>query len=71
MKLNKITAGIILIAGVFVFTFATFHSAMADQKVYKWRAQTYAVPGSVGYKALDIALKNLKEATAGRLDIKL
>jgi TRAP-type mannitol/chloroaromatic compound transport system substrate-binding protein len=71
MKLKKITTSIILIAGIFVFTFATFHSALADQKVYNWRAQTYAVPGSVGYKALEIALKNLKAATAGRIDIKL
>ena len=71
MKLKKLAAGMILMAGVFVFTFVAFHSALADQKVYKWRAQTYAVPGSVGYKALEIALENLKEATGGRIDIKL
>jgi TRAP-type C4-dicarboxylate transport system substrate-binding protein len=46
-------------------------SASAKEKVYKWRAQTYAVPGSVGYKAAEIALANLKKATNGRLDIKI
>ena len=71
MRLSKIITRIILITGVLLFTSMAFHSALADQKVFKWRAQTYAVPGSVGYKALDMALQNLKEATGGRLDIKL
>ena len=42
---------------------------MADQKINKWRAQTYAVPGSVGYKALEIALQNLKAATLEELTL--
>ncbi|SDP32626.1 TRAP transporter substrate-binding protein DctP [Desulforhopalus singaporensis] len=46
-------------------------TVVAGESVYKWRAQTYAVPGSVGYKALEAALKDLKEATSGRLDITL
>lgn len=46
-------------------------TAHAADKVYNWRAQTYAVPGSVGYKALEQALENLKASTGGRLDIKL
>ena len=71
MKLNKFMKSIILVAAIFVFTFVSFHGAQADQEVFKWRAQTYAVPGSVGYKALEIALNNLKEMTGGRLDIKL
>ena len=71
MKLNKKTSSAILIVGIFIFTLILSHSALAEQKVYKWRAQTYAVPGSVGYKALDMALKNLKAATGGRIDIKL
>jgi len=43
----------------------------AQQKVFKWRAQTYAVPGTVGYKSQEIALQHLKEATGGRLEVKL
>ena len=43
----------------------------AADKAYKWRAQTYAVPGSVGYKALEMALESLKKASGGRIEIKL
>lgn len=43
----------------------------AKEKVYKWRAQTYAVPGSVGYKSVEMAMESLKKATGGRLEIKL
>ena len=68
---RKLITKMILIAMVLVFSLVSVHSASADQKVFKWRAQTYAVPGSVGYKALDIALKHLKEATGGRIDVKL
>ena len=41
------------------------------EKVYKWRCQTYAVPGSVGYKALEESIADLKEATNGQIDIAL
>lgn len=71
MKRNSLLRRIVLIATVLVFSVAVAHTALAAPKVFKWRAQTYAVPGSVGFKALEISLKNLKEATGGRIDIKL
>jgi TRAP-type mannitol/chloroaromatic compound transport system substrate-binding protein len=55
--------------GMLLGIFST--SAFAKETVFKWRAQTYAVAGSVGYKALETALESLKEASNGRLDIKL
>lgn len=48
----------------------TFQTATAE-KVYKWRCQTYAVPGSVGYKALEQSIADLKEASNGQIDIAL
>ncbi|MDZ7760501.1 MAG: TRAP transporter substrate-binding protein DctP [Desulfovermiculus sp.] len=45
--------------------------AGAAEKVHKWRCQTYAVPGSVGYKALEESIAELKEATNGQIDISL
>jgi TRAP-type mannitol/chloroaromatic compound transport system substrate-binding protein len=39
--------------------------------VYKWKCQTYAVPGSVAFRAQELGFKFLKDATAGRLDVKL
>ncbi len=68
MMRRRLTACAILAAMVLAFTVV---SVSAKEKVYKWRAQTYAVPGSVGYKAAETALANLKKATDGRLDIKL
>lgn len=71
MNQKKLVALITVIAMILVGSTAGAWAASSDQKVFKWRAQTYAVPGSVGYKALEIALQNLKKATGGRLDIKL
>ena len=42
-----------------------------SSKVFKLKAQTYATPGTIGFKGTEIALQHLKEATGGRLDIKL
>jgi len=71
MKEKKLIAFITLITMILVLSLSVAYAAPAKQKVYKWRAQTYAVPGSVGYKTLDQSLKDLKTATGGRLDIKL
>jgi TRAP-type mannitol/chloroaromatic compound transport system substrate-binding protein len=67
MKSRKLTIGFLVITLVLAVSIT---SSAAD-KVFKWRAQTYAVPGSVGFKAAEQALNSLKEATGGRLDIKL
>ncbi len=40
-------------------------------KVFKWRMQTYASPGTPGFESQKIAIAQLKAATGGRLDIKL
>ena len=45
--------------------------AVAADKTFKWRMQTYASPGTPGYKSQKIALDNLRKATGGRLNIKL
>ena len=56
---------------VFTLMLSMSITVHAAEKVYKWRAQTYAVPGSVGYKALEQAIEDLKASTGGRIDIKL
>ena len=58
---------------VFVLSLAILSgpALAADKKVYKWRMQTYAVPGTVGFQSQQIAIDDLKKATNGRLDIKL
>lgn len=68
MRRGRLIGCIVLIAISLAFSVLT---ASASQKVYKWRAQTYAVPGSVGYRALAASLDQLKEASGGRLEIKL
>jgi TRAP-type mannitol/chloroaromatic compound transport system substrate-binding protein len=60
-----------LVMAVFALVAVMSGRGQAADKVYNWRAQTYAVPGSVGYKALEQALADLKASTGGRLDIKL
>lgn len=67
MKLRKLTIGFLVITLVL----AVSMTSSAADKVFKWRAQTYAPTGSVGFRAADEAFKSLKEATGGRLDIKL
>ncbi|MBI9091049.1 MAG: TRAP transporter substrate-binding protein DctP [Desulfobacterium sp.] len=71
MKCEKTVKWIVSVVSLVVICCSYSTGALAKEKVYKWRAQTYAVPGSVGYKALDIALKDLKAATNGRLDVTL
>lgn len=61
----------LMIAFVLMIGFVFCQASTAKEKVYKWRAQTYAVAGSVGYKALEKSLADLKAATGGRIDIKL
>lgn len=63
--------GIVLLVALVVVGIALAPAASAKDKVYKWRAQTYAVAGSVGYKALELALEDLKAMTNGRIDIRL
>jgi TRAP-type mannitol/chloroaromatic compound transport system substrate-binding protein len=63
--------GIWIVVAAVVAAIAFAPAASAADKVYKWRAQTYAVAGSVGYKALETALADLKEMTDGRMDIQL
>jgi TRAP-type mannitol/chloroaromatic compound transport system substrate-binding protein len=66
MKGKELIIGILailLIAGAF--------TDYGYGQTFKWRAQTYAVPGTVGFKSQEIALQHLKEATAGRLEVKL
>jgi TRAP-type mannitol/chloroaromatic compound transport system substrate-binding protein len=63
---------IFILSVIFMFTaFCLVQPAFAKEEVFKWRAQTYAVPGSVGFKALEAALKDLKAASGGRIDIQL
>ena len=71
MKCAKTVKGMVVILSFIVLCGFVSTKASAGEKVYKWRAQTYAVSGSVGYKALEAALKDLKAATNGRLDISL
>lgn len=68
MARNRLIGCVVLVTAALVFSVIT---ASAGQEVFKWRAQTYAVPGSVGYRALASSLDHLKEASGGRLDIKL
>lgn len=68
MKSKTLVSVIVLAAVLFGMGILKGH---AQQKVFKWRAQTYAVPGTVGYKSQEIALQHLREATGGRLDVKL
>jgi TRAP-type mannitol/chloroaromatic compound transport system substrate-binding protein len=65
---NCLILGFIAIS--FCFTFFT-DQASAKDKVHKWRFQTYAVPGSVGFKGFEKAIEDLKVATNGRIQIKL
>jgi TRAP-type mannitol/chloroaromatic compound transport system substrate-binding protein len=67
IKSKKIFS-IILIVGLSGFLVA---SGYAADEVFNWRAQTYAVPGSVGFKAAEVALDDLKKLTNGRISIKL
>lgn len=62
---------IFMVVLVLAFGLSFCGTSIAADKVYKWRAQTYAVAGSVGYKALENALVDLKAATNGRIDIRL
>lgn len=63
---------IVSAAAIIVLAVACFSAPnVAAKDVFNWRAQTYAVPGSVGYKALETALEDLKAMTDGRIDIKL
>jgi TRAP-type mannitol/chloroaromatic compound transport system substrate-binding protein len=71
MKYVKAVKGIVIVVSLMVLCGFVSTNAYAKDTVYKWRAQTYAVSGSVGYKALEEALKNLKNASNGRLDISL
>lgn len=66
---KSIIVSVVLVA--FMFVASTSITTHAADKVYHWRAQTYAVPGSVGYKALEQSLEDLKASTGGRIDIKL
>ena len=71
MKQGKFT--VIAACIVFFLTLAllTGPTLAQDKKVFKWRAQTYAVPGTVGFQSQQIAIDHLKQVTNGRLDIKL
>jgi len=68
MSARKMMAAVLMAFLLLTFSAVPGH---AQQKTFKWRAQTYAVPGTVGYKSQEIALQHLKEATGGRLDVKL
>lgn len=69
---GKRSIKIVFLMGIaLLISMISVHTSTAAQEVYKWRAQTYAVPGSVGFKALEISLQDLKEATGGRIDVKL
>ena len=67
MKAGKWIAGFMVVAVALGISM----SAYSAGEVFKWRAQTYAVPGSVGFRSAEIALNSLKEATGGRLNITL
>ena len=69
MDKGKMMAAILM--ALLFLTLSAVPAQAQAQKVIKWRAQTYAVPGTVGYKSQEIALQHLKEATGGRLDVKL
>lgn len=69
-NLKAVNGFVCLVALIMIFGFVKT-DVHAKDTVYKWRAQTYAVAGSVGYKALEEALKSLKAASNGRLDISL
>ena len=71
MKYAKVVKAMIVAVSFIVLCGFISTNAMAAEKVYKWRAQTYAVSGSVGFKALETSLKDLKAASNGRLDIQL
>ena len=61
----------IVIGLVVILSILGTAQAGAAEKVHKWRCQTYAVPGSVGYKALEQSIADLKKASNGQIDITL
>jgi TRAP-type mannitol/chloroaromatic compound transport system substrate-binding protein len=63
--------GLIVVVVAFAAALLAMGPSDAAGKVFKWRAQTYAVPGTVGFKTQEMALAHLKAATGGRLDVKL
>jgi len=69
MAMKKLCA-LTVVALVSLGLIMAVSAAAADQK-FTWRMQTYASPGTPGFKSQEIALENLRTATNGRLDIKL
>ncbi|GAB4255691.1 MAG: TRAP transporter substrate-binding protein DctP [Deferrisomatales bacterium] len=70
MRSNQVTK-LLATVGTIACLLLQAPGAGAGEKVYRWRMQTYAVPGTVGFQSQEIALAQLKRATGGRLDIKL
>lgn len=69
MKLMVKAAGLMALVMALGLMVGTSTAAAAD--VHKWRMQTYAVPGTVGFQSQKMALEDLKKATDGRLDVTL
>ena len=53
-----------------LFFATSINIALAEQS-FKIKAQTYAIRGTVGYKAQALAVEHLKAATGGRLSVQL
>jgi TRAP-type mannitol/chloroaromatic compound transport system substrate-binding protein len=56
---------------LFIFSFSMFSQVSAAEKVFKWRAQGYAQPGSLSFRDTEKVFDDLRKATNGRLDIRL
>jgi TRAP-type mannitol/chloroaromatic compound transport system substrate-binding protein len=69
MNYRKFSIGVMTVAIVLALCMPSFGAS--SDKVFKWRAQTYASAGSLGFRAFEEALKTLKAVTDGRLDITL
>jgi TRAP-type mannitol/chloroaromatic compound transport system substrate-binding protein len=42
-----------------------------SKKVFNWKIQTWAAPGTLSYKGAEVGVNALREASGGRLDFKL
>jgi TRAP-type mannitol/chloroaromatic compound transport system substrate-binding protein len=70
--MNTKTMALLVLTLTAVFSMMVLNGeVVAADKVFKWKAQTYQMPGSLAFESQAAALEQVKKATGGRLDIKL
>lgn len=73
MKRTVCVGGIVLLAAIVLVAMAGVgDTALAAEKVYRWKCQVHWPTASVSYKdSAEVVVNRLKERTGGRLDIQL